>query len=291
MITISEIRKEKAVKKVRSGLKFGFLGLVIFLLYFPILIIIIQSFNSNGQGTDFGGFTLKWYKEMFQDEKLMNAVLVTISISLISTCIATTLGTLFAIGIHSLSSKNRKKMILLNNVPVLNAEVVTGVSLFFIFKTFGILIGNEYILGYFTLLIAHIFFSIPYVVLSVLPKLNELDKNIFDAALDLGCTPASALRKVIIPSIATGILTGAMLAFTMSFDDFVISYMTAGEEIKNFSMWIYANIKLSGRSLVWPKGYAYNSIITIITLLVLVVYNVIVSNKNKNKEKGKAIRV
>lgn len=289
MISLSQVRKEKVTNKVKSSFKFTFLGLIVFLMYFPILIIIIQSFNSNGQGTDFGGFTLRWYREMFNDTKLMNAIAVTISVSIISTIVATIFGTLFAIGINSLSSKNRKRMILINNVPVLNAEVVTGVSLFFVFKTIGILIGNEFLLGYPTLLIAHIFFSIPYVVLSVLPKLNELDKNLYDAALDLGCTPASALRKVIIPSIATGILTGAMLAFTMSFDDFVISYMVAGEEIKNFSMWIYANQKLSGRSLVWPKGYAYNSIVTIITLLALIVYNIIVSKKNKSK--GKAIKI
>lgn len=286
MMSLNQVKKEEVVKKVGSGLKFTFLALVMFLMYFPILIIIIQSFNANGQGTDFGGFTFRWYGEMFKDTNLMNAIVVTISISIISTIVATILGTLFAIGINSLNSKRRKRMILINNVPVLNAEVVTGVSLFFVFKTFGILIGNEYLLGYTTLLIAHIFFSIPYVVLSVLPKLNEIDKNLYDAALDLGCTPASALRKVIIPSIMTGILTGAMLAFTMSFDDFVISYMVAGEEIKNFSMWIYANQKLSGRSLVWPKGYAYNSIVTLITLFALIVYNIIAAKKNKAKGKA-----
>lgn len=287
MINLGNIlpRKNNVGKKINSTLKFAFLGTIIFLMYFPILVIIIQSFNSNAQGTSFGGFTLQWYSEMFQDRNLMNAILVTISISIISTIIATILGTLFAIGINSLNKNRRKRMILINNIPVLNADVVTGVSLFFIFKMFGILIGNEFILGYPTMLIAHIFFSIPYVVLSVLPKLNETDKNLYDAALDLGCTPRSALRKVIVPSIATGIMTGALLAFTMSFDDFVISYMVAGEEIKNFSMWIYANQKLSGRSLVWPKGYAYNSIVTLLTLFALIVYNIVASKKNKVKRK------
>ena len=279
------LKNQRIFKKVNLSLKYAFLASVVFLMYFPILIIIIQSFNSNGQGTDFGGFTLRWYGEMFSDSTLMRAILVTISISIISTIIATILGTLFAIGINSLNKKRRKQMILINNIPVLNADIVTGVSLFFIFKAFGILIGNEFILGYPTMLIAHIFFSIPYVVLSVLHKLNEIDKNLYDAALDLGCSPRGALRKVIIPSITTGILTGALLAFTMSFDDFVISYMVAGEEIKNFSMWIYANQKLSGRTLVWPKGYAYNSIITLLTLFGLIVYNIITSKKkNKRKE-------
>lgn len=286
---LERAKKDKIVKSVNNTLKFTFLSIVMFLMYFPILIIIVQSFNSNGQGNDFGGFTFRWYGEMFNDSGLMSALAVTISISIISTIIATVLGTLFAIGINSLNSKRRKQMIMINNIPVLNADVVTGVSLFFIFKIIGIIIGNEFILGYPTMLIAHIFFSIPYVVLSVLPKLNEIDKNLYDAALDLGCRPREALRKVIVPSIATGIMTGALLAFTMSFDDFVISYMVAGEEIKNFSMWIYANQKLSGRSLVWPKGYAYNSIITIITLLGLIMYNIFASRKSKLRERKNKI--
>lgn len=279
-----QVRLDKFKKNVSSGFKYSFLSLVVFLLYFPILIIVIQSFNSDGTGNDFGGFTLRWYGEMFRDENLMRAIAVTITISVISTLLATILGTLFAIGINSLNKKRRKQMIMINNIPVLNADVVTGVSLFFIFKAFGILIGNEFILGYPTLLIAHIFFSIPYVVLSVLPKLNEIDKNLHDAALDLGCTPAGALRKVIIPSIATGILTGALLAFTMSFDDFVISYMVSGTEIKNFSMWIYTNQRQSGKLLVWPKSYAYNTIVTLLTLFGLIAYNIVTSKKNKTKK-------
>lgn len=282
---ISVPKKDIITKKVNSTLRLLFLGLVIFLLYFPILIIIIQSFNKNGQGTDFSGFTLQWYRELFKDRDLIQAIKVTILIALLATIISTVLGTLFAIGINSLTKQKRKQMIMINNIPVLNADVVTGVALFFIFKVFGTLIGNEFLLGFETMLIAHVFFCIPYVVLSVLPKLNEVDKNLYDAALDLGCTPASALRKVIIPSIMTGILTGALLAFTMSFDDFVISYLVAGEEIKNFSMWVYANQKLSGRSMVWPKAYAYNSIISILTLLILIGYNIITLKKQKKNRK------
>lgn len=288
MINLSNIpsaKKKKIIHKVNSSMKITFLSLIVFLMYFPILIIIIQSFNANGQGTDFGGFTLKWYQELFKDKELMKAIYVTISIAVLATLIATVLGTLFAIGINSLNKKRRKQMIMINNIPVLNADVVTGVSLFFIFKVIGILVGNQFLLGYETMLIAHVFFCIPYVVLSVLPKLNEVDKNLYDAALDLGCTPRGALTKVIIPSIMTGILTGALLAFTMSFDDFVISYMVAGEEVKNFSMWIYTNQKLSGRTLAWPKAYAYNSIVSILTLLGLVIYNFVSAGKEKKKRK------
>jgi spermidine/putrescine transport system permease protein len=284
--SFSPVKKEKIVKGVNSTLKFTFLAIILFLMYFPLLIIIIQSFNLNVEGTYFTGFTFKWYGELFKDEDVMKAIGVTISISIISTIVATILGTLFAIGINSLNKKKRQKMILVNNIPVLNADIVTGISLFFIFKAIGVLIGNEFILGYSTLLIAHIFFSLPYVVLSVLPKLNELDKNLYDAALDLGCSPASALRKVIIPSILTGVLTGAMLAFTMSFDDFVISYMVSGEEIKNFSVWIYTIQRQSGRANAWPKGYAYNSIITLLTLTGLIMYNIIVNKRNKKRKES-----
>jgi spermidine/putrescine transport system permease protein len=280
------LNNRKLKGKVLSSSKMLYLSLVIFFLYFPILIIIIQSFNANGLGTSFTGFTFRWYGELFKDEDLMQAIWITISIAVLATLIATVLGTLFAIGINSLTKKKRQQLILLNNVPVLNADVVTGVSLFFVFKFIGILIGNEFILGYPTMLIAHVFFCIPYVVLSVLPKLNEVDKNLYDAALDLGCTPSIALRKVIVPSIKTGVFTGMLLAFTMSFDDFVISYMVSGEEIKNFSMWIYASQKLSGRSLVWPKAYAYNSIISILTLAVLVIYNIVSYRLEKKQKKG-----
>jgi spermidine/putrescine transport system permease protein len=286
---INSITKQKIAKKTTSTAKFLFLAFVMFLLYFPILIIVIQSFNANGQGTDFGGFTFRWYQELFRDEELVHAITTTITIAVLATLISTVVGTLFAIGINSLSSRRRKNMIMMNNIPVLNADVVTGVSLFFIFKFFGILIGNEYLLGYTTMLIAHIFFCIPYVVLSVLPKLNEVDKNLYDAALDLGCTPWSALGKVIIPSISTGVLTGMFLAFTMSFDDFVISYLVAGEEAKNFSMWIYASQKQSGRTMAWPKAYAYNSIVSIIALLALVVYNIIVYRKQRKLRKVREI--
>ncbi|MDD3999902.1 MAG: ABC transporter permease subunit, partial [Bacilli bacterium] len=144
---------------------------------------------------------------------------------------------------------------------------------------------NEFILGYWTMLIAHIFFCIPYVVLSVLPKLNEVDQNLYDAALDLGCTPMGALRKVVIPSISTGILTGMFLAFTMSFDDFVISYMVSGEEVKNFSMWLYASQKQSGRTMAWPKAYAYNSIVSLIAIICLIIYNIVSNRKQRNLRK------
>ena len=280
------VPKWTRIRKRAYGIaKLVFLFVVIMLLYFPIIVIIIQSVNQNAQGTYFSGFTLDWYKQMFQDTNLMIAIRNTISVAVLATVISTILGTFFALGINSLQNKRRRQMIILNNVPVLNADVVTGVSLLFIFKFFGIIVGNEFILGYETMLVAHVFFCIPYVVLSILPKLNEVDKNLYDAAVDLGCTPLGALMKVIIPSIRTGIFTGALLAFTMSFDDFVISYMVAGEEVKNFSMWIYASQRASGRVLAWPKAYAYNAIISLVVLLILIVYNIVLIKKQKRERK------
>ena len=283
-VIVLEPKMRRINRKLSTIFKIVFLVAIILLLYFPILAIIIQSVNKDAQGTSFAGFTLEWYGRMFKDRDLMQAIQHTITIAILATIISTVIGTLFSLGIHSLNKKQRKQMIILNNVPVLNAEVVTGVSLFFIFKFFGLLIGQEYLLGYETLLIAHVFFCVPYVVLSVLPKLNEVDKNLYDAALDLGCTPRAALMKVIVPSIRTGILTGALLAFTMSFDDFVISYLVAGAEVKNFSMWIYASQRSSGRTSALPKAYAYNAIISILALIILIAYNIYVIKKQNNKK-------
>ena len=275
---ISKKRKQ-LIKKI---FKAGFVSLVLLILYLPIIYIIVQSFNSDGTGSVLQGFTLKWYKEMFLDKDLMSAISTTWSVAIISTLISTILGTLFAIGINSLNKKRRKRMILLNNIPVINADIVTGVFLMLVFQILGRFIGFEYPLGYVTMLIAHIFFGIPYVVLSVLPKLNEINPSLYDAALDLGSTPADALRKIIIPSIASGIMAGMLLAFTMSIDDFVISYFTTGAGVSNFSIWLYAN-RRSIRFNTCPKAYAYNTIISIGTLTILIVYNILMYRKKKKK--------
>lgn len=281
MMKIVNVSKQRKLL-INKILKVSFVALVLLILYLPIIYIMVQSFNSDGTGTYFQSFTFKWYKEMFFDSNLMRAIRTTWSIAIISTLLSTVLGTLFAIGINSLNKKRRKQMILLNNIPVINADIVTGVFLMLVFQILGRFIGFEYPLGYFTMLIAHIFFGIPYVVLSVLPKLNEINPNLYDAALDLGSTPTDALRKVIIPSIASGIMAGMLLAFTMSIDDFVISYFTTGSGVSNFSIWLYAN-RRAIRFNTWPKAYAYNTIISIGTLTILIVYNIIKYRKNKKK--------
>ena len=267
-------------------LQIVYIAIILVLMYLPVLFIIILSFNSSLVGNEFKDFTFTWYLQMFSKKKLTDAIMNTLTISILSTVLSTVLGTLFAIGINSLSKKHRQGLILLNNLPILNADIVSGVFLFFVFKVIGNMLNIRYPLGYGTLLISHIFFSLPYVVLSVLPKLNEIDDNLFDAALDLGCKPNQALRKVIIPSIMGGIFSGAVLAFTMSIDDFTISYFVSGAKIQNLSIWIYSSSSNNRYGNI-QSAYAFYSILTVVMFVVLVGYNIISSNK---QEKRKAVR-
>jgi spermidine/putrescine transport system permease protein len=267
-------------------LQIAYIAIILVLMYLPVLFIIILSFNSSLVGNEFKDFTFTWYLQMFSKKKLTDAIMNTLTISILSTVLSTVFGTLFAIGINSLSKKHRQGLILLNNLPILNADIVSGVFLFFVFKVIGNMLNIRYPLGYGTLLISHIFFSLPYVVLSVLPKLNEIDDNLFDAALDLGCKPNQALRKVIIPSIMGGIFSGAVLAFTMSIDDFTISYFVSGAKIQNLSIWIYSSSSNNRYGNI-QSAYAFYSILTVVMFVVLVGYNIISNNK---QAKRKAVR-
>lgn len=266
-------------------LKIAYIGIVLLLLYLPVFFIIILSFNSALVGNEFKGFTFNWYLQMFSKKQLTSAIINTVTISILSTLISTILGTLFAIGINSLSKKKRQGMILLNNLPILNADIVSGVFLFFVFKVIGNILQIRYPLGYVTLLLSHIFFSLPYVVLSVLPKLSEIDENLFDAALDLGCKPKSALRKVIIPSIMGGIFSGAVLAFTMSIDDFTISYFVSGAKVQNLSIWIYSSSSNNRYGNI-QSAYAFYSIFTVVLFIVMVAYNVLSNKRLSAKKRG-----
>ncbi len=241
------------------------------IIYFPIFVILLLSINESKTGQVFTGFSLRWYKEIFSNEQLLTAIINTLMVAIISTIIATIAGTLIAIGINSLSKKDRIKMMILNNIPVINPDIVTGISLMLVFSLLPISFGMP------TMLLAHVFFSIPFVVLSVLPKLKELDPNLFDAALDLGCNYFQAIYKVVIPSIKIGIITGALIAFTMSIDDFVISYFTTGNGFQNVSIWIYSRL---GRKSFSPAAYAYNTIIVVGTIGILAFINKI-NNKKK----------
>lgn len=278
------ITKKFDKKSILKYPKFLFLGFILFLTYLPIVVIAISSVNKDANGVTWGGFTLEWFTGMFADSNLMEAIGWTLIIAVLSTIISTLLGTITAIGIHGMSKKAKKALIFLNNVPIINADIVTGVFLLIIFNVCGAVIGQKYVLGFPTLLIAHVLFSTPYVILSILPKLSELDENLFDAALDLGCRPYYALRKIILPSIKSGILVGMFFAFTMSIDDFVISYFVSGAEIKNFSIWLYGSLRIT-KNHPWPKACAYNTIVTFVTIIGLVMYNIFGSKKRKEKRK------
>jgi spermidine/putrescine transport system permease protein len=276
--------KQKIFHIISIIVKILFITFVVVILYLPIFVIALQSLNDSRTVFNFGGFTLKWYAALFDQSNAFHnrEVVVTIQntlrVTFISTIIATIAGTLVAIGANALDKKRRQRLILLNNVPILNAEIVTGMSLMLLFSLLLPVIPNLF--GFTTMLIAHVFFSIPYVVLSVLPKLKEIDENLYDAAVDLGCTPIKAIVRVILPSIQAGIFAGMLLAFTMSIDDFVISYFTTGNGFDNISTWIYGTI---GKRSLSPIVYAYNTLLTLLTLMILLFIN-FKGNKKQRKE-------
>lgn len=241
------------------------------IIYLPIIVIALLSVNASARDYVFTGFSLRWYREIFLDARLLEAIKNTLTVAILSTTISTILGTFFAIGINAMNKKVRMRFMVLNNIPVVNPDIVTGISLLLVFSLLPISFGMP------TMLLAHIFFSIPFVVLSVLPKLKSLDKNLYEAALDLGATKFQAIIKVIIPSIKVGIIAGALIAFTMSIDDFVISYFVYGSGYQNVSIWIYSRL---GRRTFSPAVYAYNTLIVLITLIGLIIFNRL-SQKNK----------
>lgn len=265
--------------KVLKNLLFFFIFLM---LYLAIIIIALQSVNSSVRTSEFMNLTLDWYPNILAEEDLMTAIRNTFIVSFIATLIATVAGTFFAVGLYSLEKKKRQKVMLLNNVPMLNADIVTGFSLMLMFRLLMPIFPN--IFGLFTLVMAHLFFTFPYVVLSVMPKLKETDPNLMDAALDLGIKPYKALIKVVIPAIKAGIFSGMLLALTMSIDDFVISYFNTGAGFDNLSIWIYGVI---GRRNLTPSVYAFSTLLTLFTLIGLLGYTFIQHSKKGKKSELK----
>lgn len=250
----------------------------IILMYIPIFTIFLQSINSSKITSEFGTITFKWYTEIFKKGSLLTAIRNTVFISVWATALSTIFGTLIAIGISTLEKKSKRHIMLLNNIPLLNADIVTGIGLMLIFS---ILVRFfPYFFGWKTMLLAHIFFTLPYVVLSVLPKLREIDSNLFEASLDLGIKPFPSLYKVIVPAIKAGIFSGMILAFTMSFDDFVISYYTTGNGFDNLSIWIYSSM---GRKSLSPSVYAFSTLVTLISFALLLTTNILRGRRKKNE--------
>ncbi len=274
------------MKKNTSLLNRVFMALVFVFLYAPIALLIIFSFNAGSSNTVWKGFSLAWYTKLFHNRIIMQSVYTTLLVSLLATVVATVAGTFAAIGFYAMRRRVREPLMTVNNIPMMNADIVTGVSLCLFFvalfdgwhsfavwfnnaqRTF-ILVENLH-MGFGTLLIAHIVFNIPYVILSVGPKLRQMDKNLVDAAMDLGCTWMQAFWKVILPEIKPGIVSGALTAFTMSIDDFVISYFTAGSSSSTLAMTIYGMTK----KRVSPEINAISTLLFVTVLALLAIVNI-----------------
>lgn len=263
----------KKKKRIGSSL---FMALMVVFLYAPIVYMIVFSFNEGKSLTKFSGFSLKWYEKMFASSDMMEALLYTILCAVLATIISTIVGTITAIGL----SKSRKivKNVVeqVNQLPIMNPEIVTAIGLLMLFSSLHIE------KGFLTMLLAHIMFCIPYVILSIMPKLRSLNPNVAEAAMDLGATPWQALIKVIVPQITPGIVSGALIAFTMSFDDFVISYFVTGNGVSNISILVYSQSRR-----VNPSINALSTLIVAIITVALILANVIpsvIKRKNERKE-------
>lgn len=251
-----------------------YIGVILLFLYAPIIILIVLSFNKSKSRAKWGGFTFKWYIELFRNEEIMSALTTTLIIAFSSALIATIIGTAAAIAINSMKKTPRTILMSITNIPMLNADIVTGISLMLIF------VALNYTLGFTSVLLAHITFNIPYVILSVMPRLKQLNPYTFEAALDLGASPVYAFFKVILPDIFPGVLSGFFLAFTMSLDDFVITYFTKGPEINTLSTKIYTEV----RKGIKPEMYALSTLMFISVLLLLIFIN------RKNAGKNAPVR-
>ena len=253
--------KSRVLGRTFSSLIFAF-------LYAPIVFLIVFSFNDSKSRTHWAGFTTKWYQALFQDDLIINSLNTTLFVAVVSAVVATVIGTLSAIGINSMKKRPRSALMTINNIPVTNPDIITGVSLMLLFVSAGSFFGLR--LGLATLILAHITFNIPYVILSVMPKLRQLSRHTFEAALDLGATPLQAYMRVIVPEIMPGIISGFIMAFTMSIDDFVISYFTAGSNVQTLPMTIYSMT----RKRISPEINALSTLMFVTVLLLLVFINV-----------------
>ena len=258
-------------KKSTKVSRIFFLAAIFVFTYLPIAVLIIFSFNEGRSTGVWEGFSFKWYKELFADERIMRSVITTIIVAFSSAIISTVFGTFASIGIFYMKKIPKNIILNVTNLPILNADIITGVSLLLLYNIICIP------LGYVSLILAHISFNLPYVILSIMPKLKQMDNNLYEAALDLGSTPMNALIKVVIPQIMPGIVSGFLLALTMSMDDFVISLFTSGAVVSTLSLEIYSMTKRG----ITPEINALSTIIFLIVLTVLIIANL---KKSKTEE-------
>ncbi len=258
-------------------------ALVFIFLYAPIIVLIIFSFNSSSSTVVFTGFSLKWYETLLQDSTTLKSVSNTVILAVCSSVISTIIGTAAAVGIEKYKkSAFRSAVMATTNIPMMNPEIVTGVSMMLLFVFIGKIFKTESVLGFGTILIAHITFSLPYVILTVLPKLRQTDKNLAEAAQDLGCRPVTAFFKVVLPAIMPGIITGLIMAFTLSLDDFIITYFTSGPGFQTLPIAIFSMTK----KRIKPDMYALSAIVFLSILILLILYN-IAQSKSEQKLKKK----
>lgn len=245
--------------------------LIFIFLYAPIGTLIVLSFNASKSRAKWGGFTFKWYVELFQNEAIMQALTNTIVLAILSSVIATIIGTIAAIAINKMNRTGRTFWMGVTNIPMLNAEIVTGISLMLLFITVGMRFG------FMTILLSHITFNIPYVILSVMPRLKQLNPSTYEAALDLGAPPLKAFFKVVLPDLAPGIFSGLLMAFTMSLDDFIITHFTKGPGVDTLSTKIYSEV----RKGIKPEMYALSTLIFVSVLILLLLVNRTPKDKSK----------
>lgn len=266
------MNKMKLSSKIYSGIIFAF-------LFAPIVILLVFSFNESKSLSVFSGFSFKWYQELFNDRNTLETVRNTLLLASCATVISTVMGTAAALGIDRIRSRwYRAAMNTVTDIPMTNPDIITGISLMLMFVFVGRLFGAANSLSFWTILIAHVTFCLPYVILQVLPKLQQMDKALPEAAMDLGCTPMQAFFKVELPEMLPGIITGAIMAFTLSLDDFVISYFTSGNGFETLPIRIYSMTKKA----VTPKMYALATIIFFVTMSLLLISN-LVDNDDRRK--------
>ena len=265
-----------------SGLSKLYIILIFIFLYAPMAVTMVFSFNGSESTYIMDGFSTQWYTKLFHDSATMNALKNTVILAVISAIVSTVFGTMAAVGIDRMRNKYLKSAVMTTtNIPMMNPEIVTGISMMLLFVFAGALFHKKDTLGFTTLLIAHITFELPYVILSVLPKLKQTDIRTFEAAQDLGCHPVKAFFKVVFPEIRPGIVSGAIMAFTLSLDDFIISYFTNGPTFQTLPIHIFSMTK----KRVKPDMYALSTIIFVIILFLLILMNIAQTRSEKKEDK------
>ncbi len=263
------------VEKMKSFFGRFYIGLIILFLYAPIMVLVMLSFNNSRSRVTWGGFTLHWYGRLFSNSQIMEALMTTLVLAFLSALIATVVGVLGALGIHAMRQKNYQIMMICTNIPLLNADIVTGIALMLWFVHF-------IPLGFCSVLLAHITFNIPYVILSVMPKIRQMNVSLYEAARDLGANAVYAFFKIILPQLTSGIVAGFFMAFTMSMDDFVITYFTKGAGVNTMSTMIYGEI----RKGIKPEMYALSTMIFVFVFVILLAVNYLPKKTPADRMRG-----